>query len=251
MPDQTPTKGRRVTDDVLNPTKQALRIERLEGAQRLQSEQLRSSIDHLRQTLDNVQLDSRAYGRKLEGVVDMLQSQGSSKEAVGEMRAALGSLSGRIEEMFKTFEDKHDRRWERYEANRDAWRLRHEAENEDAQRGLGAEIRSVREQVIRFAGVGSAVGALAGVLVGGFLWNINYRFNDVAADTRRVERELEANSNKLDEISNGHGSELTDIKLYLARGGRLPEEPYIPKSQRQPTDGNQQQQQQAGSGRKP
>ena len=82
---------------------------------------------------------------------------------------------------------------------------------------------------------GSALGALAGVIIGGFLWNINYRFNEAKEDLSERTVASSYNRSLFDKVN----AELVDIKLYLARGGRIPVEPYVPPTQRN-TNGNEQ-----------
>lgn len=217
---------------------QALRLERIEGDHRLLSQSVKYSLDAMNSTLQNVQLESRAMSKQISDMHGLQGAHDSNNVAIGEMKRSLAELSKKIEGWMDESDKKNQAKWERYEHNRDSWRLAHEAENEDTKRELEKEIRSVRETVLKFMGFGSAVGALAGVLIAGFLWSINSRFNDNKEDTDRVERSTAETRRNLEIMGREHSSELSDIKLYLARGGRIPEEPYIPQSQRK-TDGNQ------------
>lgn len=118
-----------------------------------------------------------------------------------------------------------------YEKQRDEWRKDHEESNRDSHAVLGAEIRQVRESLIRSVGIGSGVGLLVGVVVSGFLYTLNYRFEDQGGDIDRVERSVERNKDDLGRVV----TDVNDMKTYLASGGRVPETPYNP-NQRQQTD---------------
>ena len=167
---------------------QALRLERIEGDHRLLSQSVKYSLDAMNSTLQNVQLESRAMSKQISDMHGLQGAHDSNNVAIGEMKRSLAELSKKIEGWMDESDKKNQAKWERYEHNRDSWRLAHEAENEDTKRELEKEIRSVRETVLKFMGFGSAVGALAGVLIAGFLWSINSRFNDNKEDTDRVER---------------------------------------------------------------
>lgn len=239
-------RNRRVTDKqggLLDAAAQAVRLERIEGDHRLLSQQVKSSLDALNSTLQNVQLEARAMSGKISDMHGLQGAHDSNNVAISEVKKSLGELDKKLQDWFDDFDTRNSRRWEIYEANRDQWRLRHEAENENSQKDIEREIRSVRETAIRSIGWGTGVAALAGIVVAGFLWNINYRFNDVTADATKDINRLEAstvlNRSLIDQMGREHGSELADIKLYLARGGRIPEEPYVPQSQRK-TNGHQQ-----------
>lgn len=203
-------------------------MERIEGKQELLASQVKNSVDNLTSTLQAVQADSRSIMTKLSELAGLQNAHDSNKVAIDEMKKSVGDLNSRLEEWFDDFDQRNQRRWEQYETNRDQWRLRHEADNENSQKDLEREIRSVRETVIRSLGWGAGAGVLVSVVAGGFIWALNYRFADVAGDVTHVE----ATNTVQEGTLSRHSSELVDIKLYLARGGRIPDEPYIPQSQR-------------------
>lgn len=183
MTNDTTNQGNRTMppERPLDPTTQAIKIERLEGRQ--------NSLEQL----------VKASNERLE--------------------LTMRGLSDRLE---KWFDD--------YERQRDEWRARHEADNEESHRELSREIRSVRETVIRAIGIGSGVGLFGGVVISGFMWTLNYRFNEQTQDIQRAEQISTYNRSLID----AQTVEINDIKLYLARGGRIPDEPYIPRAQRSP-----------------
>lgn len=230
-PANNANKGRRVTDkegSLLDAATQAVRMERMEGEHRLLQSQVKQSIDTLSSTLGNLQLETRTVLAKLSELAGLQNAHDSNKVSIDEVKRSVGELNTRLEEWFDDFDQRNQRRWELYEANRDSWRRQHEAENENSARDLEKEIRSVRETTIRFAAFGAAVVFLGGTIVGGFIYNINYRFNEGKEDLQDAVAASTYNRQLID----GTMKELVDIKLYLARGGRIPEEPYIPQSQR-------------------
>ncbi len=228
MVPSTDNQRRRMADKTSHSLDAAVRMERLEGQQNLLAQQVKASLDAMTSALNTVQLETRAVTNKLGDIVSIQHSQDSNKTAIDDMRRSLGDLNTRLEEWLDDFDQRSQRRWEQYEKNRDQWRREHEADNEDTKRELENEIRNVRERMIQFVGFSSAIGALAGVIVGGFLWNINYRFSEQDKDVVRIESTGSINRRLIDAVN----SELIDIKLYLARGGRIPAEPYVPQSQR-------------------
>lgn len=241
-PANTENRGRRVTDKqggLLDAAQQAVRMERIEGEQRLLASQVKQSVDVLTSTLHALQSDTRNVVAKISELAGLQNAHDSNKVAIDEMKKSVGALNERLEEWFDDFDKRNQRRWEQYESNRDQWRREHEANNEDTKRDLEKEIRSVRETVIRALGWGAGAGALVTVVIGGFIWTLSYRFADVSTDVTRVEQASSRNRQLIDEMGRDHGKELADIKLYLARGGRIPDEPYVPQSQRN-NNGNEQ-----------
>lgn len=249
-PNHPENRNRRVTDKaggLLDVAEQAIRLERIEGDMRLLAQRVGSGMENVTNALATVQIEVRGCATNISELRGLQGAHDSNKVAIDKVEKSVSELSSRLESWFDEFEAKQEQRWRDYSSNRDQWRREHEASNEDSKRELEKEIRSVRETVIRFVGFGSSIGALAGVIVAGFLWNINYRFTDNKEDTDRVEQLSTRNRQLIDQMGVDHGKELSDIKLYLARGGRIPEEPYIPQSQRK-ENGHEQQPARAASG---
>ena len=210
---------------IFDAANQAVRMERIEGDQRLLASQVKQSVDTLTSTLHALQSETRNVSTKLSDLAGLQGAHDFNRSAIDEVKRSVGELNTRLEEWFDDFDDRNNRRWEV-----------HEADNENDKRELEKEIRSVRETIIRGIGFGSAVSVVAGIVVGGFLWNLNYRFNDISSDTlkdtTRIETAATRNRQLIDDVTKDYGKELADIKLYLARGGRIPDEPYVPQSQR-------------------
>jgi chromosome segregation ATPase len=239
--EQTPpeNRGRRVTDQhggLLDAAQQAVRIERMEGDHRLLAQRVSSGMENVSNTLASVQAEMRGLRQELAKVAELRYSHDNNKTLVEELRRSMTEMNNRLEGWFVEHEERNLSRWKEYEANRDQWRIAHETDNEKTKTELAAEIRAVRERVIRYVGYGTAVGALGGVIVSGFLWNIDFRFDVAKQDIVELSKDLEDNS----ALSSETAKKLVDIQLYLARGGRMPEEPYVPPTQRSDQDGKQQ-----------
>lgn len=231
-------KGRRVTDKhdgLLDAAQQAVRMERIEGEQRLLAAQVKQSVDALTSTMHSLQSDMRNVSDKISELAGLQHAHDANKVALDEMKKTMADLNSRLEDWFDDFDQRNQRRWEQYEAGSEQWQREHEAANARDKRELEREIRGVRETTIRFAAFGAAIAVLSGTIVGGFIWNIDYRFREGENDIAEARQIAASGRDKLDALM----AELVDIKLYLARGGRIPEEPYVPQSQRNP-DGNEQ-----------
>lgn len=214
--------------ELLDATHQAVRIERLEGEHRLLQSQVKGALDNFTSALNNVQLESRNVSSKIQDLQVLQQSDATNKTSIGDLKEKIVEMNDRMEEFFTQFEHRQDQKWRDHQSDRDAWRLRHEADNENTKRDAEKEIRNVRENVIRITAISAGVSFLAGAVVAGFLWNINYRFQQTDKDTTRIELAAGNNSRVLE----AHAHELGEIKLYLARGGKTPEEPFITTQQK-------------------
>lgn len=217
-----------MSDKLLDSAQQAVRMERLEGQQNLLAQQVKASLDAMTSALNTVQLETRAVTNKLGDVVSLQHSQDTNKSTIEDMKKALGDLNTRLEGWFDDFDQRNNRKWEQYETNRDNWRLRHEAENEDDKKELEKEIRSVRETVIRALGWGAAAGALAGVIIGGFIWSLNERFTTQNKSIDQTVNTATYNRQLIDD----QREKIHEVELYLARGGVNAEQPFVTKQQR-------------------
>lgn len=238
-PQPPENRGRRVTDQhqgLLDAAQQAVRLERMEGQHQLLAQRVSSGMENVSNTLASIQVEIRGLGQELGKLSELRYSHDTNRNLVEELRRSLGEMNSRLESWFVDHEERNISRWKEYEANRDQWRASHEAENQKDKGELTSEIRAVRERVIRYVGYGSAVGVLGGVIVSGFLWNIDFRFEVAKQDIVELSEDLEDNS----ALSSETAKKLVDIQLYLARGGRVPEEPYVPPTQRSEPDGKQQ-----------
>ena len=213
---------------LLDAAQHAVRMERLEGQQALLAQRVSQGMDNVASTLASVQVEVRGLATRIGEVGALQHSHDTSRAAIDEMKRSILDLNSRLEDWFSDFEQRSQQRWDKFERQRDEWRREHEADNENDKRELEKEIRSVRETVIRFIGYGSAIGALAGVISAGFLWSINYRFNEGREDINETRTITSRNANSIEQLK----ADTIDLKLYLSRGGRIPAEPYVPPAQR-------------------
>lgn len=231
--------GRRMSSDkLLDAAAQAVRMERLEGQQNLLAQQVRASLDALTSTLSTLQIETRAVTNKIHDFASLQHSQDSNKTTIDEVKKSIVDLNGRLEEWFADLDNRNDKRWEQYERNRDDWRLRHEAEQENDKKELEREIRGVRETVIRSMGWGTAAGTLVVVVVSGFLWSLNERFDNVTTRFASTEKAIEAQvkaSQYNRELIDAGKERLHAVELYLVGGGANRDAPYTPQQRK--TDG--------------
>lgn len=212
-------------EGLLEPAKQALLLQQVQHDHEMLAQRVTSGMENVTNTLGNVQLEVRALSQGIRDLAGLQHAHDANKESIDEMKRTVGELSTRLEGWFDDFDERNNKRWEAHEADRNAWRREHEAENEDAMRALSGEIRSVRETVIRVIAIGSALGTLSGVIVAGFLWNVNFRFD--ATNTSIYERKEASSYNR--SLYDKLNDQMVEVQLYLARGGRIPEEPFVPK----------------------
>lgn len=192
---------------------QAVKIADLQGQQNLLQAEVKGSMLNMANTMASVQAEVRTV---LERVSDVSSLRVSAEQDRAQM--------GRIETLVAKLGDKIDTRFERMEReNEDRW-LRHEAENENAIRELQSQIDTtdrnvdgVERKISRAVGWVSGVSCAAALLVGGALWAVNFRFED-----------LRDRTNKIDV----HNEKLHAIELYLARGGSQPVRPYNPPKEK-------------------
>ena len=210
----------------------AVRMERLEGQQNLLAQQVKASLDAMTSALNTVQLETRAVTNKLGDVVSIQHSQDSNKNAIDEVKKSLGDLNTRLEEWFDDFDQRNQRRWEQYEANRDAWRREHEAQNENDKRELEREVRSVRETVIRWGGVVFGLGLVVTIATSVAIYALNQRFETQASSIRGMRTEFNEYRALTERRYDDRVRKIHEIELYLSRGGRIPVEPYISQPQR-------------------
>lgn len=220
MPDFNENKGRRVTDkNLLDAAQQAVRMEELNGRQNVLALQITQGLQAMRSAVEGTQAEVHRVVQAVEKLAAFQQDHVANKEALDSLRGQLTGVSARMEQWFSEFSKVQERKWDTYAADRDQRWREHEADNENTERELRAainnvselEVRKLREKLIRWTGWGAGVGVLATLIVSVFMYHLNYRFNDNDKTTDQLEVEAAA-----------FRSELSEIKLYLARGGRVP-----------------------------
>lgn len=220
MTNDSENKGRRVTDKTTSDlSAQAVRMAELSGRQDVLALQITNGLQSMRSAIEGTQSEVHRVMTAVERLAAFQADHAQNKETLDVMRRQIDSVSNRMEQLFKDFAKDQDRKWDVFTTDRDARWREHEADNENTTRDLrkdisdikDVEVRRLREKLIRWTGWGAGVGVLAALIGTGFLYHLNYRFNENEKDTRSLEVQTAS-----------HGRELAEIRLYLARGGRLP-----------------------------
>ena len=212
--------------DAYDATTQAVRMERLEGEQRMLSQQIKTSLDTMMQALAAVQSETRNVTSRLSDVVNLQRSHDDNRESIGEVKKSLAELDAKLQSWFDDFETRNERKWELHEANRDEWRRRFELRADEMEATAENETRKVREEVIQFRGLSMGVGLLVSTVVGGFLWSLNERFGTVKEQFAIVnstiietKEQTQYNRARIDASTD----RLHRIELYLTQKGTDPE----------------------------
>lgn len=212
MPTQPENRGRRVTDKQgisLDAAHMAVRIERVEGDARLLQQQVKNSYDNTTSAVQSLQMDVRGVLKTVGDLSDLRIAQEQDRNTMSRIEKAVADLGTKIDTRFERMERENEDRW-----------IRHEADNENAERDLqqqidaqGAQINDINQKISRALGWIGGIGAAAALLIGGFLWAVNFRFEDVKDDIRKIDPMKD---------------KIQQLELYLARGGPRPAEPYVP-----------------------
>lgn len=212
-------RNRRVTDKMIpfDVAAQALEIADVRAKHDLLQQRVSSGMENVTNSLASVQTELRIMSGRLGELTGLTHTHDSNREAIDKVATSVAELGQRFEGWFDDSTKELQERWQR-----------HDQDAEKTARDLARETRMVREMVIRFIGIGTGIGLLLGTVAGMSLYILNYRFNEgVTAAT----------SNAAAQVRNTE--KLHDIELYLARGGRVPEEAYVPSNQQGAVRGNQ------------
>jgi DNA repair exonuclease SbcCD ATPase subunit len=188
-----------------------IRMERLEGQHNLLAQQVKTSADNVRNTLDNVQLEVRALSNKIDTLTDLRHSHDSNNKAVEDLKENIRELDHKIENWFNEISDDQKEKWDRHYRDRDKWRQEHLADNQ-----------RTKDTITRWSGVGFSLVLVGGAVVSGFVWSLNFRFNTAQAASERIEAQAARNRDAGEAMKD----KLHQIELYLARGGVNPSQPY-------------------------
>lgn len=213
-------RGRRVTDkpgNLLDLAQQALRIQQAEHDHALLAQRVTSGMENVQNSLGDTNRILRGLSEKVSEFARLQHSHDANKEAIARIEESVGEIRA----LFERQEERSQERW-----------AEHEQKNEATKEVLEGKIAKVREDTIRIITVGAVVTLLGGAVISGFLWNINRQFNDEHETHAEQRNRSDENRRLIDKTKD----DLYDVKLYLARGGRIPDEPYIPPSQRSKPD---------------
>ena len=225
-------RNRRVTDTKgtvpLDVAHQALEIAEVRKNHELLQQRVSHGMDNVTSTMAGVNNTVSRLVDRVEGLVKFQSAHETNREAISELRATIAGMESNLKSWLEDVVDANNAKWQNYEHNRDMWRQQHEAENEDAIRGVLGEVRTLRENWIRTVGWGGGAGVLVSVVVGGFLFWMNQKFEDSAVQSRANLTSIEQNRTRIEtEKDKRH-----EMEIYLARGGRVPEQPYQPSKEK-------------------
>lgn len=210
----------------LSNAEQAVRMERIEGAQALLAQQVRGSMDNFTAAVQSMQMDMRAALQKVDEATKAAAHNAHNGQSIARIEHDLQGIGNRLDQWT------HE-----YEANRDRWREKHEGDNRDMERRLETSIVSVRESTIRIVAYASGAGGLGMLILGGFLWSLNDRFNNTSiAIAQARAMVVEADLRDVAALDKQR-DKLHAIELYLARGGENKARPYNPEQRT--TDGTE------------
>lgn len=196
-------KGRRVTDKQgvnFDTAALALRVEQMSGDQRILQAELTHTFKHLASSLDSLQIDTRRISDKVGEVGSLRVSRDQDQATMTRIELAVASLGDKVEARLTALQRDNEDRW-----------LRHEAESEDAsretatnQRATEKAVESIERRMSRAVGWVSGIASVSMLILGGFLWTIDFRFASLTRDMK-----------DLPTLS----ARLHSIELYLARKG--------------------------------
>ena len=217
---------------------QALDIAEVQKNHELLQQRVSHGMENVTNTMAGFNQTVSKLVDRVDGLLKFQQSHEANREAIAELRLTINGMENNLKSWLEDVVETNNQKWASYEHNRDLWRQQHEAENEDAIRDalsrldavrerLTGEIRTVRENWIRTVGWGTGAGVLVSIVVAGFLFWLNEKFeyardvaqqNMIAVEGNRAAVEREKDKRH-------------EMELYLARGGRVPEQPYQPNKE--------------------
>ena len=220
-------RSRRVTDkdeNLFDAAKNAVRLAELKGEHSLLAQRMSNGMENVTNILADLQASVRGLSSRMQEVVQLQHAHDTNRDSIAEVKTAISGIEKKLESWLDEVEKKNDQRWRDYEHNRDMWRQQHEASNASMKTTLETEIRSVRETLIRAVGWGGGAGVLVTVVVSGFLFWLNQKFEDTAVATERAYAVAVESTRRID----AQKDKSHEIELYLARGGVNPAQPYVP-----------------------
>lgn len=207
MSDQNANRGRRVTDSNDPVEVTAIRVERLHHRQELLETQVKLSIEQLRQSVDGLQHEFRRTTEKINEVAGLHHLQEANTNSITLINSQLQGLGTKLDNWSNDFEKDQDRKWSKYEQNRDAWRIDHEKDN-----------NKTKNDIIFYSGIAYGLFLTAGTIISMFLWNLHDSFDGIKTQQLEQMSHITYNRDEIDKLKDGQ----TDIKLYLASGGAIP-----------------------------
>ena len=195
--------------DPFDPAHVALRVVELASELEITRTALTNATQNMGSALRALQVDTRAIAQKMDNVTLLAARQ--------------ETLDDEIERAFVAIKDLA-------ETSREKWDQHHSAESTD--RALrDQEIRSAREKLILWGGVGVGFSILAATLTAIVAWSVNTRFDNQSRDHDKLDARLDKHIEISAEDHKAAAERIDKIEKYLIRGGKNPDEPYDGGSQ--------------------
>jgi hypothetical protein len=206
----------------------ALRLERLHSRQSILENQVKSSIDALRHSVDNMQLEVRSSSSKMAEFAEIQFHNAANRTTLDEMRQEMARLGDKVEQWLRGANAAQDQRWRDADRNRDRWREQHEAENENTRIDLTNAIKETSDKMRVWSGIGFSAVLLGGVVVSAVVWGLNMRFESQKDSVTDAKLVILSNQAKIDKLTENQ----RQIELHLASGTFISREPYDPSRQK-------------------
>ena len=195
--------------DPFDPAHVALRVVELASELEITRTALTNATQNMGSALQALQVDTRAIAQKMDNVTLLAARQ--------------ETLDDEIERAFVAIKDLA-------ETSREKWDQHHSAESTD-RASRDQEIRSAREKLILWGGVGVGFSILAATLTAIVAWSVNTRFDNQSRDHDKLDARLDKHIEISTEDHKAATARIDKIEKYLIRGGKTPNEPYDGGSQ--------------------
>lgn len=226
MPTKEPPT-RRSADRVvpLDVATLAVRIGEVEGVQQLQSQALRASIDTMSSALQSLQGETRAINNTMHDMALQQASNSRDRDAIERLERGLADMGARHERNNVELTARLESFFDDAQARDGEWRAKHEEANKASSAALWEQVHRLDRTNVLQRGVIIGGGALITVIVSGFLWTLNQRFE--IANTAILNTVETAQYNR--ELIDTEREARHHIELYLASGQA---EPFRPQEQK-------------------
>jgi cell shape-determining protein MreC len=152
---------------------------------------LETGIEGLRDTLKDVQHDVRGLAQKLDTFADLRHTQEGNRETINEMKETLDGMSANIERCFNEIESDSAKKWAEHDR----------------------DYQETKQKLQFWHGVLFSVVLVGGSLIGGFVYFLNYRFNEQSDNQRQAETDIRENRDRIDAMKDKQHA----LELFQAR----------------------------------
>lgn len=197
---------------------QAGRIVEIEGVLQLQALTVKTAVENMSNTLASVQSDVRKSVEEIHKLALAHASSEADRAAIARLEANFGELNKRLEEYFNDNDKLAEQRWQAHDRITEEYRQRHEAEIENNFRETNARVSAQERKMSIWQGIFIGFSLLASVVVGGFMWTLNSRFEANNSSIRELDVRAEANRARFETLKDKQH----EIELWMARNGFRP-----------------------------